>query len=87
MIAQITLQDGTLLFIIGLFSLCLLAYLYTAVRERTLAWRLSAHSLFFCKQCGLVISARPLQAQPRQCPRCAGRPVPYRSAAASNSNR
>ncbi|MGI6354656.1 MAG: hypothetical protein GX937_16310 [Lentisphaerae bacterium] len=87
MIAQITLQDGALFFTIGLFALCLFAYLYLAVRERTLAWRLSSHALFHCKKCGLVISVRPLQAQPRQCPRCGGRPVPYRSVSASNPNR
>ena len=55
MIAQITLQDGALFFTIGLFALCLFAYLYLAVRERTLAWRLSSHALFHCKKCGLVI--------------------------------
>ena len=87
MTAQITLQDGTLFFTIGLLALCLLAYLYTAFRERTLVWKISSHTLFSCKKCGLVISVRPLQLQPRQCPRCTGRPVPYRIVSSSHPNR
>ena len=87
MIAQITLQEGTLFFTIGLLALALLAYLYGTFRERALDWKISSHALFSCKKCGLVMSVRPLQPQPRQCPRCAGRPVPYRIIASSNPNR
>lgn len=79
MIALITLQEGTLFFIFGLLISALVLYVYATIRDRSMAWRISRHSLFSCQQCGLVISVRPLQPQPRHCPRCSGRPIPYRS--------
>lgn len=79
MTALITLQEGTLFFTFGLLILALLLYMYAKIRDRSVAWRVSRHSLFSCQQCGLVISVRPLQPQPRHCPRCSGRPIPYRN--------